>query len=37
MPIWGDAFRERREGYSEERARARINELVKYIETLQTK
>jgi mono/diheme cytochrome c family protein len=37
MPVWGDAFRERSEGYSEEKARERIRKLVGYLETIQVK
>jgi mono/diheme cytochrome c family protein len=35
MPIWGDAFRRTREGLSEEAAAARIDAIVKYLETIQ--
>jgi len=37
MPIWGDAFRERKDGYSEAAVKERISKIVQYIETLQRK
>jgi mono/diheme cytochrome c family protein len=35
MPIWGDAFLEAREGYSREKVRERITQLVRYLESIQ--
>jgi mono/diheme cytochrome c family protein len=35
MPLWGDAFRRSQEGYSDAEVRARIDQLVEYLETLQ--
>jgi len=35
MPVWGDAFRRTREGLSAEAAAARIDAIVKYLETIQ--
>jgi hypothetical protein len=35
MPVWGDAFRSTREGRSTELANARINAVVRYLETVQ--
>jgi mono/diheme cytochrome c family protein len=35
MPVWGDAFRQSREGYSEEKVKARIAALVGYLESVQ--
>jgi mono/diheme cytochrome c family protein len=35
MPVWGDAFRRTREGLNEEDAAARIDAIVKYLETIQ--
>lgn len=35
MPVWGDAFKRTRDGLSEEAAKARIDAIVKYLETLQ--
>jgi mono/diheme cytochrome c family protein len=35
MPVWGDAFKEAREGYSADRVKARIDALVDYLRTLQ--
>jgi mono/diheme cytochrome c family protein len=37
MPVWGDAFRQSHEGYSEEKVRARIAALVDYLESMQSK
>jgi mono/diheme cytochrome c family protein len=37
MPVWGDAFKGSQAGGSEEAVKARIEELVKYLETLQAK
>lgn len=35
MPVWGDAFKQSREGYSEEAVKARIGALVSFLETIQ--
>jgi mono/diheme cytochrome c family protein len=35
MPVWGDAFKRSKAGLSEEAANARIEALVKYLETVQ--
>ena len=35
MPVWGDAFKRTRDGLSEETARARIDAILKYLETIQ--
>lgn len=35
MPVWGDAFKRTRDGLSEEAAQARIDAIVKYLETIQ--
>jgi mono/diheme cytochrome c family protein len=35
MPVWGDAFKESHEGYSEERVKARIESLVDYLRSVQ--
>lgn len=35
MPVWGTAFRETAEGYSEAAVRARIDALVAYLDTIQ--
>jgi mono/diheme cytochrome c family protein len=35
MPVWGDAFRRTREGLSEEAAAARIDAIVRYLESIQ--
>jgi mono/diheme cytochrome c family protein len=35
MPVWGDAFKASREGSSDESVKARIDAIVKYLETLQ--
>lgn len=37
MPTWGDAFKERRDGYSEANVQARIAALVRYLESIQKK
>jgi mono/diheme cytochrome c family protein len=37
MPIWGDVFKERREGYSEAVVKRRIASLVQHLESLQKK
>jgi len=36
MPIWGDAFKNTREGFDERRVKERIADLVQYLATLQT-
>jgi mono/diheme cytochrome c family protein len=35
MPIWGDAFKSSREGYSEEKVAERIDALVNYLASIQ--
>lgn len=35
MPIWGDAFKNTREGFDERRVKATIADLVQYLATLQ--
>lgn len=35
MPVWGDAFRRTREGLSEQAVTARIDAIVRYLETIQ--
>ncbi len=35
MPIWGDAFLEAREGYSEEKVKERITQVVHYLASIQ--
>lgn len=35
MPVWGDAFKQSREGYSEEKVKARIGALVGFLESIQ--
>jgi mono/diheme cytochrome c family protein len=35
MPVWGDAFRRTREGLTEEAAAARIDAIVRYLESIQ--
>jgi len=37
MPVWGDAFKASQAGGTEDAAKARIDELVRYIESLQAK
>jgi mono/diheme cytochrome c family protein len=37
MPVWGDAFRQSADGYSDDAVKARIQALVGYLETLQAK
>ena len=37
MPVWGDAFKSSRSGYSEEAVKARIDDLVDYLESIQVK
>ena len=37
MPVWGDAFKASQTGGTEDAAKARIDELVRYLETLQAK
>ena len=36
MPVWGDAFKQTREGYSEEQVKARIAGLVDFLESIQS-
>jgi len=35
MPVWGDAFKQSAEGYSEEKVKARIDALVAFLESIQ--
>ena len=35
MPVWGDAFKQSKDGYSEAAVKAKIEAVVGYIETLQ--
>jgi len=35
MPVWGDAFKQSREGYSEEMVKVRIDALVEFLESIQ--
>lgn len=35
MPVWGDAFKQSAEGYSEARVQARIEALVDFLASLQ--
>jgi mono/diheme cytochrome c family protein len=35
MPVWGDAFLEAREGYSEEKVKERITQVVHYVASIQ--
>jgi mono/diheme cytochrome c family protein len=35
MPVWGDAFLEAREGYSADKVKERIGQLVRYLESIQ--
>jgi mono/diheme cytochrome c family protein len=37
MPVWGDVFLDAREGYSQEKVRERITQVVRYLETIQRK
>jgi mono/diheme cytochrome c family protein len=37
MPVWGDAFRNSADGYSEEKVKTRIKALVDYLEKIQAK
>ena len=37
MPVWGDAFKASQAGGDEDAVKARIDELVRYLETLQAK
>jgi hypothetical protein len=37
MPVWGDAFKASQAGGDEAAVKARIDELVRYIESLQAK
>jgi mono/diheme cytochrome c family protein len=36
MPVWGDAFKESREGYSESKVKSRIAALVEYLASIQS-
>ena len=35
MPVWGDAFKQSAEGYSEARVKSRIEAIVEYLESIQ--
>jgi hypothetical protein len=37
MPVWGDAFKASQAGGDEDTVKARIDEVVKYLESLQVK
>lgn len=37
MPIWGDAFKDRKDGYSEASVKERIKRLTQHLESLQKK
>lgn len=37
MPVWGDAFRQSRDGYSEEAVKARIDAIVQHLKSIQAK
>jgi mono/diheme cytochrome c family protein len=37
MPVWGDAFKQSSDGYSEEAVKTRIKAIVAYLETIQVK
>jgi mono/diheme cytochrome c family protein len=37
MPIWGDAFLDSREGYSQERVKEKITQLVQYLASIQAR
>ena len=37
MPVWGDAFKQSVEGYSEKAVKARIDALVEYLKSIQAK
>jgi mono/diheme cytochrome c family protein len=37
MPVWGDAFKQSADGYSEEAVKARIQAIVEYLESIQVK
>lgn len=37
MPVWGDAFKQSRDGFSEEKVKARIDALSSYLEEMQVK
>ena len=37
MPVWGDAFKQSSDGYSEEAVKARIKGIVAYLESIQVK
>jgi len=37
MPVWGDAFRQSAEGYSEDAVKVRIEAIVEYLESIQVK
>jgi mono/diheme cytochrome c family protein len=35
MPVWGDVFKTSRDGYDEESVKAKVRELMEYLESLQ--
>ena len=35
MPVWGDAFKQARDGYSEAKVKEKIEAVVEYLESLQ--
>lgn len=37
MPVWGDAFKQSRDGFSEEKVKARIDALTTYLQEIQVK
>jgi mono/diheme cytochrome c family protein len=37
MPVWGDAFKHSREGYSENAVKARIDSIVEHLKSIQAK
>ena len=37
MPVWGDAFRQSRDGYSEESVKARIEAIVRHLKSVQAR
>jgi hypothetical protein len=37
MPVWGDAFKRSREGYSEKAVKVRIQAIVDYLKSIQVR
>jgi mono/diheme cytochrome c family protein len=35
MPVWGDAFKNSRDGYSDEKVKEKVDELVEYLRSIQ--